>query len=304
MKKIKEFPLVSEIAICHKHADYVIETLDSIRNQTYSNIEIIIINNVKDKCESIIQNWIKKYEIKCVFIQNEEQKTLTQNCNIGLANSTGKYFQVISCDDVLLPQKIEKQVGLFETLDEKYACVYSDEERINRNGEILVAETLFQERLRKYCLVEMPRGNLIFYFSEVAFISAASNVYKTKIIKDLNGFDEDFLIEDWPLYLKLSKNHYCFDYVDEVLVQYRVLSNSLSHARTWKYHFEHLRIYSKYTDILIKNYRTSLKIRFYLLDVAKNSFRDFIEYYFKLFRFVPKDMRSNLKFLKATILKK
>ena len=304
MKEIKASPLVSVIAVCHKQAPFVVETLESIRNQSYSNIELIIINNVKDECESIIQNWIKGYDLKCFFIQNEQPKTVTQNCNIGLSNCNGKYFQTISCDDVLLIQKIEKQVEVFENLDESYACVYSDEERITENGEIIVTETMFQERLRKYNLIRMPKGNLILYFSEVAFISPVSTLHRTKIIKQLNGFDEDFLIEDWPLYLKLSKNNYCFDYVDEVLVQYRVLSNSLSHARTWKYHLEHLRIYSKYADILIKNSRTSIKIRFYLLDVAKISFGNFIEYYFKLFRFLPKDLKSNLKFLKAAIYKK
>lgn len=304
MKEIKEFPSVSIIAICHKHAPYVIETLDSIRNQTHSDIELIIINNVKDECEKIINDWIQKYKVNCLFIQNDQPKTVTQNCNIGINYCNGKYFQVISCDDVLLPQKIEKQVDLFETLDEKYACVYSDEEKINENGEILVVDTLFQDRLKKYNLSCMPKGNLILYFSEVAFISPVSTLYKTKIVKDLNGFDENFFIEDWPLYLKLSKNHYYFNYVNEVLVKYRILSNSLSHARTWKYHFEHLRIYTKYIDILKKNKRTSLKMRFYLLDVEKNSFKDFVFYYFKLFRFVPKDFRSNLKFLKAIIFKK
>src|SRR6185312_104216 len=303
MRERKDFPLVSIIAVCHKHAAYVIETLDSIRNQTYPDIELIIINNVKDECESIIQNWIKKYEKKCVFIQNEQLKTVTQNCNIGLSNCNGKYFQVISCDDILLPLKIEKQVGLFESLDENYACVYADEERINEDGGILVAETLFQDRLRKYNLICMPKGNLVLYFSEVAFISAASNLYKTKIIKDLNGFDEDFFFEDWPLYLKLSKNHYSFDYVDEVLVKYRFLSNSLWNGRTWKFHFEVLKMYSKYSKVLIKNNRTSMKMRLYLLDVAKNSFKSYIVYYIQLFRFVPKDLRSTFNFLKAVLIK-
>src|SRR6185312_5660911 len=105
MKEIREFPSVSIIAICHKHAAYVIETLDSIRNQTNSNIELIIINNVKDECEKIITDWTQKYQVNYLFIQNEQPKTVTKNCNIGLAYCTGKYFQVISCDDVLLPQK-------------------------------------------------------------------------------------------------------------------------------------------------------------------------------------------------------
>jgi hypothetical protein len=223
---------------------------------------------------------------------------------MGVARCSGKYFQLNSCDDVLLPQKIEKQVCLFDGLDENYACVYSDHQRINEYGEVIIKQTLFQERMETYDLQEMPRGNLIHYFLEVAFISAPTTLYRTKIIKDLKGFDEDFFIEDWPLYLKLSKHNYKFDYVDEVLVKYRFLHDSLSNASTWKIHLEILRICTKYHSLLIKNRSTTRKIKHYLLDVAKNSFVNFAIYYFRLFRFVPKDLRSNLKFLKAAILKK
>jgi hypothetical protein len=47
-------PLVTIIAVCHNHAPYVVETLESIMLQTYANIELII-NNLKDECENIIQ---------------------------------------------------------------------------------------------------------------------------------------------------------------------------------------------------------------------------------------------------------
>jgi len=227
MKETKEFSLVSIIAICHKHADYVIETLDSIRNQTYSNIELIIINNVKDECESIIQSWIKKYEIKCVFIQNERQKTLTQNCNIGLSNCNGKYFQIISCDDVLLPQKIEKQVDLFETLDEKYACVYSDLIYIDENGITDTKETLQEKKQKKWGTALCPSGNLKNELSLLSFIPAPSALLKTEILKKINGFDEKYLFEDWPMWMKLCKNKYQFTAVNEPLVKYRLIPGSL-----------------------------------------------------------------------------
>jgi glycosyltransferase involved in cell wall biosynthesis len=298
-KSMPEKPLVTITAICHNHAPYVIETLESIRNQTYKNIELIIINNLKDNCRQIIEDWITTNGIKCRFIQNEQPLTISQNFNLALSFTNGKYFQTISCDDILMTSKIEKQVNFFEALDNNYAVVYGDELRINEYGDRIGEETLFQERLRKYNLATLAKGNLISFFSEVAFLSAPSLLYKTEILRKMNGFDEDFFIEDWPLFLKLSKHGYYFDYIDEVVVKYRILSSSLSHSRNWHYHLEHLRIYYKYKDVLIKNSRTSFKIRFYLIDVGRHSFKYFIQYYFRLFTLIPKDARSHLKYLNA-----
>jgi len=299
LKAIAKKPLVTVTAICHNHALYVIETLESIRNQAYKNIELIIINNLEDNCKQIIEDWIQANSIQCKFIQNEKPLTISKNFNLGLSFANGKYFQTISCDDILMAAKIEKQVKLFETLGNNYAVVYGDEIRINEYGVTIGEETLFQERLRKYHLTTLPKRNLISFFSEVAFLSAPSILYKTQILRKMNGCDEDFFIEDWPLFLKLSKHGYYFDYIDEVVVKYRILSSSLSNFRNWRYHLEHLRIYYKYKDSLIKNSRTSFKIRFYLIDVGRHSFKYFIQYYVRLFTLIPKDTQSHLKYLNA-----
>jgi len=219
--------LVSIVAICHKHAAYVIETLDSIRNQTYADIELIIINNLKDDCESIINDWIQKYEVNCLFIQNDQPKTVTQNCNIGLAHCNGKYFQAISCDDVLLPQKIEKQVQLFANLDDSYACVYSDLIYIDENGLINTKETVQEKKQKKWGTELFPSGNLKNELSLLSFIPAPSVLLKTQIIKEINGYDEKYLFEDWPLWIKLCKNNYQFKGVNEPLVKWRLVPGSL-----------------------------------------------------------------------------
>lgn len=223
----REFPLVSIIAICHNHARFVIETLDSIRNQTYPDIELIVINNLKDDCEKIINDWIQKEKVNCVLIQNDQPKAVTQNCNIGLAHCNGEYFQVISCDDVLLPQKIEKQVEVFKSLDGSYACIYSDLFYMDENGLINTKETVQEKKQKKWGTALFPSGNLKYELSLLSFIPAASVLLKTQTIKDVNGYDEKYLFEDWPMWVKLSKNNYQFKAVDEPLAKYRQVAGSL-----------------------------------------------------------------------------
>ena len=227
MKEIKDFTLVTIIAICHKHADYVVETLDSIRNQTYADIELIIINNLKDECEKIINDWIQKYEVNCLFIQNDQPKTVTQNCNIGLAHCNGKYFQVISCDDVLLPQKIEKQVEAFESLDDSFACIYSDLIYIDENGFNNTKETVQEKKRKKWGTELFPSGNLKNELSLLSFIPAPSVLLKTQIVKKVNGYDQKYLFEDWPMWIKLCKNNYQFKGINETLVKWRLVPGSL-----------------------------------------------------------------------------
>ena len=224
---MKGFPLVSIIAISHKHDAYLIETLDSIRNQTYPDIELIIINNVKDECEKIINGWIAKYEVNCAFIQNDQPISVTQNCNIGLAHCNGKYFQVISCDDILLPQKIKKQVEIFENLDDSYACVYSDLFYIDENGLIQTNETVQEKKQKKWGTALFPSGNLKYELSLLSFIPPPGVLLKTQIIKKINGYDEKYLFEDWPMWIKLCKNNYQFKGINESLVKYRKKPGSL-----------------------------------------------------------------------------
>ncbi len=70
-------PIISIIAICFNHEKYVIETLDSIRNQTYKKIEVLIIDNgSSDNSVALIKNWIKEHNFKCTFIQNKTNRSL------------------------------------------------------------------------------------------------------------------------------------------------------------------------------------------------------------------------------------
>ncbi len=230
MKELREFPLISVIAVCHKHALYVIETLDSIRNQSYQNIELIIINNLKDECEEKIKMWISDYKIQCVFTQNDQPKTVTQNCNIGLKLCNGKYFQLISCDDILLPQKLEKQLEVFEFLDEEFACVYSDMIFIDPFGNSAKTGTIQENKKKKWGTELFPSGNLKYEISLLSFIPAPGALLKTDIIKKLNGFDEKYLFEDWPMWVKLCKNNYQFKAVNESLVKYRLIPSSLGRS--------------------------------------------------------------------------
>ena len=131
-------PLVSIVAICFNHSSFLLATLNSILNQTYKNIELIIIDDCStDDSVSIIEQWIALNDVKCRFIAQAVNKGLCTNLNVGLSFCKGEYYQSIACDDLMKPEKIEKQVAFLEQSSQNVQMVCSNFETIDSDGNCL-----------------------------------------------------------------------------------------------------------------------------------------------------------------------
>jgi glycosyltransferase involved in cell wall biosynthesis len=105
-------PLVSVIIPVYNVQDYVMQCLQSIINQTYSNLEIWIVNDAStDHTEEII-SYIKDSRIQ--IINNDCNLGLAESVNRSISESTGKYIARMDADDVALPTRIERQVDYLE----------------------------------------------------------------------------------------------------------------------------------------------------------------------------------------------
>ncbi|MBL4649071.1 MAG: glycosyltransferase [Aureispira sp.] len=214
-----ELPLVSIVALCYNHAKYLEEALNSIANQSYANIQLIIVDDrSSDNSVELIQNWIDKNNIDCLFLPHEKNKGLCGSLNHGLKYIKGTYYQFLACDDVMLLEKIEKQVKVLET-NPNLAVVHSNGYNINEHGVIgekLHAKPLFtgDSKIVFKALLSENR------------ISAPAVLIRTEMLPKAPVYDESSIFEDWALWLKLAKN-YDFHYINEPLVHYRVLSTSM-----------------------------------------------------------------------------
>ncbi len=113
-------PLVSVVVPCYNHEKYVKETIESIINQTYKNIELIVIDDgSKDNSVQVIQEMADKHGFTFVHRPN---KGLSATLNEGIRLSKGKYFCAIASDDILMLEKIEKQVTFMEANPEYGMC--------------------------------------------------------------------------------------------------------------------------------------------------------------------------------------
>lgn len=232
MLKESTFPLVSIFAVCHGHEAYLIETLESIRNQSYPNIELIFINNLKDDCTQRVNEWSLKVDFPVKTVQNELPGNISKNWNLGLNLCHGKYFQGISCDDILHPEKISKQVQMIESEGETTACCFTDTIQIDENGLQIPDSGRSEWLRRKFGISEIDCSKMGLYLGWGVLISAPSVLLNREIVKGVGGYDEKYVWEDWQLWLKLAKGGFRFCYLPDNLVSVRLLSTSISRKKS------------------------------------------------------------------------
>lgn len=107
-------PLVSVLIPCYNVEKYVVESVSSILNQTYKNLEIITINDCStDNTGELLQQLADK-DNRIKVITNEENLKLISTLNKGIALCNGEYIARMDADDISLPTRIEKEVDFLE----------------------------------------------------------------------------------------------------------------------------------------------------------------------------------------------
>lgn len=133
-------PLVSVVMPAYNAGAYIAEAIESILNQTYKNLELIIVNDGStDDTYAIAKKYAKK-DRRVVVLHNDKHNGLSITANKGMRKTKGVYIARMDADDIALPERIEKQVAYLEAHKETVAvggfCYI-----INKNGKIIGRKT-------------------------------------------------------------------------------------------------------------------------------------------------------------------
>ena len=212
-------PLVSVIIPCYNHEAYIQESIQSVIDQTYVRIELIVIDDgSKDnsiaKIKEMQQSCKERFERFC-FI-NRENRGLSRTLNQGLQWAQGDYFSVIASDDIMLPEKTQKQLEFFEK-DPLTTAVFGAHQYIDQNGQVISVK---KAQYREFSFRE------IFYHQHD--IPASSQMIKLKELKNIGGYNENTKVEDWDLWLRLTESGAKLVYIPDVIVGYRMHESNLS----------------------------------------------------------------------------
>lgn len=281
-------PLVTIRTSCYNHEDYLGDYFESIINQTYQNIELVLFDDASpDNSQKVIEEWLPKLEerfVRVIYIPREKNVGLIKNCNDSIKLAQGKYIFGFASDDVMLPKKIENSVNFLEN-NEEYGMVYSDIIEY-RNGKAAIKSRFGNKA--------MPEGDI---FQQLLlkgnFIPAPSVCIRSDVFNVINGYDDKLAVEDYQMWLSIAEK-YQVGYLGEPTALYRIHDKSLSHnketrikacedALKVKFRFANSpRIDAKVKKNIKKNaYKKNASVCFVYKDRQK-----FKEYYFKYEKFV------------------
>ncbi len=228
---IAEKPLVSILVITYNSSKYVLETLESAKNQDYNNIELIISDDCSmDNTFEICRKWLERNKdnfIKVKLVQLKKNSGIAGNCNNGSKYCSGEWVKLIAGDDKLLPHCISSYVNYLNYSNELFFFSFpaiildhaEEEDRIKKEEAYRSKAEFFEMNAwdqYKYLLINgLPMSASTFFFN-------------SSELKKLGGFDESYMQEDRPLYMKLTKLGYKLGNVPKKLVQYRIHSENIS----------------------------------------------------------------------------
>jgi glycosyltransferase involved in cell wall biosynthesis len=138
MARRMDRPLVSVVVAFYNHAPFARETVESILAQTYPNLEIILTDDGStDGTREIVEALGAEHPDRVTALTVDRNTGISGNMNRGLGAATGELVAVMSGDDLMLPEKIERQVEVFEREPGVAMCLHDAEVFLSPGGQVL-----------------------------------------------------------------------------------------------------------------------------------------------------------------------
>ncbi|SFN58053.1 glycosyltransferase family 2 protein [Salegentibacter flavus] len=227
MKKDPKHPLVSIIVITYNSSKFVLETLESAKDQTYENVELIISDDSSnDNTVEICENWIKENKTRFVRAQLVTAKVnqgIPANCNRGIKNAEGEWIRIVAGDDALLPHSTQKYIDYInEQEDPDIQVLHSNVEWFNGS---LSMENKKPLRPLSHFKLNDPTATAEDQFQILLRsnkVLAGTLIIKRAVFNKIGLYDEEpKLWEDRPILLKMTQNGIKLHYLDFCSLKYR-----------------------------------------------------------------------------------
>lgn len=205
----KNKPLVSVVIPTYKRSDMITRTIQSIKQQTYDIIEIIIVDDNGRGTDMQLKTAeaVAPFMSDITYLVHDVNKGGSAARNTGWKAADGKYITFVDDDDELSETKIEKQVACLENLDESWGCCYTAYELVKENGEYQRSS----EARSGNCYVDALMRTL--------FMGSGSNLFLRKsVVDEIKGYDESFVRNQDIEFLARVCEKYKIAFIDEVLL--------------------------------------------------------------------------------------
>ena len=233
MHKKKTPPLVSIIIPCYNYGKYIEKCIQSAIDQTYENIEVIVVDNGStDNSLEKIKLFSSNEKVKVIKLEVNIPPGTAEKSAVGIAinKSRGEYISILYADDWYLPKKIEKQIELFKKVDGSVSLIYCHGYRFFENNNKKVKWRM--QSVRGYVFKDyLLKGDVVIPISPLV----------KRYCYDIIGLNNMWTGSEYDFFI--MSQYINFDYVDDHLVVMREHDNNdakstLSvYKRVKKYHY-------------------------------------------------------------------
>ncbi|MGY3765893.1 glycosyltransferase [Vagococcus vulneris] len=210
------------IPIYNEDEDSLRDSISSILNQSIKELELILIlDNPDFKLGKQVMLEFSELDKRVKLIFNDENLGVALSLNRGIEIAKYKYIARLDADDISVSDRLEKQISYLEKHQHismlSANCILIDDEglEIGKKSTIPTNPKVIKKLL--------PVGSTIIH---------SSVVYRTKVVKSLNGYRKLLSCQDYDLWLRMVDENYEIASLNEYLVKYRIRSNSITGSQS------------------------------------------------------------------------
>jgi len=243
----KQLPKISVITVVLNNKSTIEETIKSVLNQKYPNLEYIIIDGGSTDGTLDI---INKYNEQIDYLKSEKDLGIYDAFNKGLKIASGEWIQFLDADDLLFPDKIANQINFLNNI--KCDIIFSPMKHVKLNGT---------------SYIKIPEEDVLLGLLKSNLGCTCSNLFKKEILNKINGWDESLMSsQEYDLMFRLYKINSNFIYYNkcETIIRERKngqISKSNTSERITTYFELRNKMYSYFS--LNKLINNKLKEEFY-----------------------------------------
>lgn len=190
-------PLVSIIISSYNHENFVQDSIQSVINQSYDNIELIVIDDgSQDSTVEKIQQLVSVCEKRFVRFEfrHRANKGLSATLNEALEWCKGEFVSPLASDDMMLQNRIEKQVKLLSD-NKKIVAVFGSVYLIDEDNKNIGEETVDESHLYDFKSIFLNEHRIF----------TPTQMIRQIYLKEVGGYKDGMIIEDWYMWLKLAQ---------------------------------------------------------------------------------------------------
>lgn len=219
-------PLVSIFVVTYNAEEFIIDTLESIKNQDYSPIELIVSDDgSEDQTIPLVGKWLEINKTRFVntnVITVANNTGVSANYNRALSACNGEWIKNVDGDDILLPDCISENLT--------YVKSHPDVDFVFSKINLYKKEKGWIEieydntRLQKFC--SLNQEEQLMSLSQYNYLPSQTFFARGEVLKKF-PYNEHYMgIEDYPKWFELSKRGYRFYYIDKVTSLYRICQST------------------------------------------------------------------------------